>query len=80
MSSCYDFLSTVNGNEGWYADPQYASIQHLHLIFLLVEQPVNVVVLVSLLGHHYVFGADDVEEGLSLGMLWCAHTGTFNPN
>lgn len=40
-----------------------------NLIFLLLQQPVDVVVLVALLGHDDVFGADDVEEGLSLRML-----------
>lgn len=40
-----------------------------NLIFLLLKQPIDVVVLVSLLGHDDIFGTDDVEERLALRML-----------
>lgn len=40
-----------------------------NLIFLLLKQPIDVVILVSLLGHDNVFRTDDVEERLSLRML-----------
>lgn len=47
----------------------FIKFTNANLIFLLFEQPIDVVVLVSLFGHNNVFGTDDVEERLSLRML-----------
>lgn len=40
-----------------------------NLVFLLFQQPVDVVILVSLSGPDDVFGTDDVEERLPLRVL-----------
>lgn len=46
-----------------------ARLDDTNLVLLLLEQPIDVVVLVALFGHDDVFGTDDVKERLPLRML-----------
>lgn len=46
-----------------------------YFIFLFLQQPFNVVILVPLLGHYNVSWADDVKQRFAIGVLWMRERG-----
>lgn len=67
----------INKNSFKIKHSSYLLICYSNLIFLLVEQPVDVVILISLFSHYNVFRAYDVEQRLSLRVLYRPKTGVF---